>query len=70
MTPRKRACTPPMKQTMHAVEAQPATLWPVKAVISAQMMPRKDSSEMISPARVMKRMGLTERLVTPSKARA
>ena len=70
ITPRNSACTPPMKHTMHARLAQPATDLPISAAITAHMMPMKLSTMMDRPAKNTIRMGLTDRDVMPSKARA
>ncbi len=59
-----------MKQTMQMVEAQPATALPRAAHTMAQMTPIKLTRLTTMPAPVMRRMGLLERLVMPSKARA
>ena len=59
-----------MKQTMHTMEAQPATLLPMAAHTMAQMTPIKPTRLTAMPAPVMMRIGLLERLVMPSKARA
>ena len=61
---------PPMKQIRQAVLAQPATVWPHSAAMTAQRMPTKLMTLMSSPQAVMMRMGFTDRLVMPSKARA
>ena len=59
-----------MKQTMHTMEAQPATLLPMAAHTMAQMTPIKLIRLTKMPDPVIRRMGLLERLVMPSKARA
>ena len=61
---------PPIKQTMHMVEAQPATVRPRMLAMTAHSTPTKLSTEKISPSPVMNRMGFTLRLVMPSKASA
>ena len=70
MTPRHTSCTPPMKQTMQTIEAQPATDEPRMACTMAQMTPMKPIRLTTMPAPVMMRMGLLDRLVMPSKASA
>ena len=67
MTPRHTSWTPPMKQTMQMVEAQPATALPRTACTMAQMTPMKLMRLTAMPAPVMRRMGLFDRLVMPSK---
>ena len=59
-----------MKQTMHTVEAQPLTVLSVRWAISAQITAMKLSSDTTQPKPVIIRIGLTDRLVMPSKARA
>ena len=69
MIPRLMSCTPLTKQTMQVMLAQPATALPQSAVIRAQMQPMKLMSATITPKLVIRRSGLTERLVIPSIAR-
>ena len=59
-----------MKQMTHMVEAQPLTVEPVSWEMRAQRTPRKLRMDTVTPKPVIIRMGLTERLVMPSKARA
>ena len=59
-----------MKQTMQMVLAQPATVWPSIAATIAQITPMKLMQLTSTPKPVIMRMGFTERLVMPSKARA
>ena len=70
MTPTQTSCTPPTTQTMQMVEAQPATTLPMAACTMAQITPIKLMRLTTMPAPVMRRMGLLERLVMPSKASA
>ena len=49
--------------------AQPDTVAPSSLVSSTQMMPMKLARLMKKPSPVMRRMGFTERLVMPSKAK-
>ena len=41
ITPKHTSCTPPTKQTMQIVEAQPATTLPMAASTMAQITPMK-----------------------------
>ena len=69
MTPRQMSCTPDTKQTMQVVEAQPATVAPSSASTMAHSTPMKLTAATSTPKPVIKRIGLTERLVMPSNAR-
>ena len=51
------------------VDAQPDTVAPSSASMMAQTTPRKDTPATSTPKPVIKRIGLTERLVMPSNAR-
>ena len=69
MTPRQISCTPDTKQMILVVLAQPDTVMPRAASTTAHSTPMKLISATSTPNPVMKRMGLMDRLVMPSKAR-
>ena len=68
ITPRQISCTPDTKQMMQVVEAQPDTVAPSSASMIAHTTPRKLTAATSTPNPVMNRIGLTDRLVMPSKA--
>ena len=70
MTPRQTSWMPPIRQTMQTVLAQPATVLPISAPMTAHTTPMKLRMLNSIPMPVMSRMGLLDRLVMPSKARA
>ena len=55
---------------METVEAQPETALPHNATMTDQIIPIRLTAATNKPNPVMIRMGLTERLVMPSKANA
>ena len=59
-----------MKQMIATVEVQPAMACPWMAVTSAHTTPTKPTSETTTPMAVIRRIGLTERLVMPLSASA
>ncbi len=70
ITPRDSICIPLTKQIMQVVLAHPETVFPARLPATAQMIPRKLIAATSNPMEVMIRIGLMDRLVIPSKARA
>lgn len=70
ITPRQISCTPDTKQMMLVIEAQPDTVRPSAASMTAHSTPIKLTSATNTPKPVMNRMGLMDRLVMPSNASA
>ena len=68
MTPRQISCTPETKQMMLVVLAQPETVMPSAASMTAHNTPIKLTSATKMPKPVIKRIGRVERLVMPSNA--
>ena len=70
MTPRQISCTPDTKQMMLVIDAQPETVSPSAASMTAHSTPIKLTNATKTPKPVMKRIGFVDRLVMPSKANA
>ena len=67
ITPRQRSW---MKHMIHTVLAHPDTVFPSKSPMTAHIIPIKLRKAIRTPNMVIIRIGLTERLVIPSKASA